>query len=111
LRVERFGPGALSVTEIPTLCAKAPIADLVKSLADGLQDHGGEDAVEHFVNRTLATWACHHSVRSGRRLKPDEMNALLREMETTPGSGQCNHGRPTFIKLQLSDLEKLFDRQ
>lgn len=116
LTIERFGPGAISVTEIPQICAKAPIADLIKTLAAGLlQSQGGleasDDPLEVYINKTLATMACHHSVRSGRRLNIDEMNELMREMEKTPGSGQCNHGRPTFIMVSLHDLESLFERK
>ena len=76
-----------------------------------LTEQDEAQAIDQKINHLLATMACHHSVRSGRRLRPEEMNALMREMEATPNSGQCNHGRPTFIELKLSDIEKLFGRR
>ncbi len=96
----------------PCCCAKsqpllgsADIAGIVKDIADELAELGETTAVEERINHVLATMACHNSVRSGRKLKPDEMNALLREMEATPNSGQCNHGRPTYVELKLADIE------
>jgi DNA mismatch repair protein MutL len=80
-------------------------------VAGELSELGVASSVEERINHVLATIACHHSVRAGRRLRPEEMDALLREMESTPNSGQCNHGRPTFIELKLSDIEKLFGRR
>jgi len=111
LAVEAFGPGAVIVHEIPALIASGDIAALVRDLADDLADEGGAQSLERRLDHRLATIACHHSVRSGRRLLPDEMNALLREMERTPGAGQCNHGRPTYVELKLSDIERLFGRR
>ena len=111
LGVEAFGPGAVIVHEIPALIAKGDIAALIRDLADDLADESGAQSLERRLDRRLATIACHHSVRSGRRLLPEEMNALLREMERTPGAGQCNHGRPTYVELKLSDIERLFGRR
>lgn len=109
LVLEPFGEGSVVVREVPAALAGGNIAPLVRDVADDL----GEDqssTVEERVNHLLATMACHHSVRSGRQLRADEMNALLRKMEATPNSGQCNHGRPTYIELKLSDIERLFGR-
>ena len=114
LVIEPFGTGALAISEIPSLLLKGDLGGLIRDLADVLASEGeGSDAgaVERRVDRVLATMACHHSVRAGRRLTPEEMNALLRDMEATPGSGQCNHGRPTYVELALTDIEKLFARR
>lgn len=111
LEIEPFGPEAIAVRSIPTLLGKVNAPDLLRSLADDLRDHDRADGLEARLNMVLATMACHGSVRSGRRLSPTEMNALLRDMEQTPLSGQCNHGRPTFIALSLSDIESLFGRK
>ncbi|MBV1701556.1 MAG: DNA mismatch repair endonuclease MutL [Hyphomicrobiales bacterium] len=110
LVLEGFGEGAICVREIPALL-KGDIGELIRDLVDILAEHGAASPLEKRLDHVLATLACHHSVRAGRRLLPEEMNALLREMEATPGSGQCNHGRPTYIELKLSDLEKLFGRR
>jgi DNA mismatch repair protein MutL len=110
LAVEAFGDGAVIVREVPAALAGGDIAGLIRDLAGELAELDKADTVEDRINHVLATIACHHSVRSGRRLRPEEMNALLREMEQTPNSGQCNHGRPTFIELKLSDIERLFGR-
>lgn len=110
LILEGFGEGAICVREIPALL-KGDIGELIRDLVDILAEHGAASPLEKRLDHVLATMACHHSVRAGRRLLPEEMNALLREMEATPGSGQCNHGRPTYIELKLSDLEKLFGRR
>ena len=111
LVLEAFGEGAVLLREIPTALGNADVAGIVKDIADELAELGETTAVEERVNHVLATMACHNSVRSGRKLKPDEMNALLREMEATPNSGQCNHGRPTFVELKLTDIERLFGRR
>ena len=111
LAVEAFGDSAVIVREIPAALSGGEITGLVRDLADELDDLGNTTTVEERINRILATIACHHSVRSGRALRPEEMNALLREMEATPNSGQCNHGRPTFIELKLADIERLFGRR
>ena len=111
LVLEAFGDGAVLLREIPTALGSADIAGIVKDIADELAELGETTAVDERINHVLATMACHNSVRSGRKLKPDEMNALLREMEATPNSGQCNHGRPTFVELKLADIERLFGRR
>ncbi len=111
LVVEPFGPGALAVSEAPALLGKADIASIVRDLSDALADENPANPLERRLDHVLATMACHHSVRAGRRLGADEMNALLREMEETPGSGQCNHGRPTYVELKLADVERLFGRR
>ena len=111
LVLEAFGDGAVLLREIPTALGSADVAGIVKDIADELSEIGETTAVDERINHVLATMACHNSVRSGRKLKPDEMNALLREMEATPNSGQCNHGRPTFVELKLADIERLFGRR
>ncbi|MBV8565004.1 MAG: DNA mismatch repair endonuclease MutL, partial [Methylobacteriaceae bacterium] len=111
LVLEGFGPGAVAVREVPALLGDGEISRLVRDVADALADDRGAVTLERRLDHVLATMACHHSVRAGRRLKPEEMNALLREMEATPGSGQCNHGRPTYVELKLGDIERLFGRK
>ena len=111
LIVEGFGPGALMVREAPAAIAQGDLAGLVRDLAADLGAEDGAQTLARRLDQRLATFACHHSVRSGRTLKPEEMNALLREMEATPGAGQCNHGRPTYVELKLSDIERLFGRK
>jgi DNA mismatch repair protein MutL len=111
LVVEPFGPGALAVSEAPALLGKADIGAIVRDLSDALADENPANPLERRLDQVLATMACHHSVRAGRRLSGEEMNALLREMEATPGSGQCNHGRPTYVELKLADVGRLFGRR
>jgi DNA mismatch repair protein MutL len=112
LDIEPFGAGAIAVRALPALLGSAvDIAGLIRALSDELAERDETDGLEERLNLILATMACHGSVRSGRRLNVDEMNALLRQMEETPASGQCNHGRPTWIKLTLKDVEKLFGRR
>jgi len=111
LVIESFGPGAILVREAPALIDGADLKALVKNLADDLAAEDGAASLERRLDHRLATIACHHSVRAGRRLRPEEMNALLREMERTPGAGQCNHGRPTYVELKLADIERLFGRR
>ncbi len=111
LVVEDFGPGAALLREAPALLDGADMAALVRDLAEDLAAEDGTPTLERRLDHRLATIACHHSVRSGRKLKPEEMNALLREMEATPGAGQCNHGRPTYVELKLADIERLFGRR
>lgn len=111
LVLEAFGDGAVIIREVPAAIGGADVSGIVRDVADGLAELGVATGLEDRINHVLATMACHNSVRSGRKLRPEEMNALLREMEATPNSGQCNHGRPTFIELKLADIEKLFGRR
>ena len=111
LVIDRFGDSTILVREIPSALGGARIADMLRDLADELAAFDSAETVEERINHLLATIACHHSVRSGRVLKPEEMNALLREMERTPNSGQCNHGRPTYVSFTLADIERLFGRK
>jgi DNA mismatch repair protein MutL len=111
LVVDAFGPGAVAVTETPALLGEIDAAALVRDLADDLAEWDATTRLRERLDHVAATMACHGSVRSGRRLRPAEMDALLREMETTPQSGQCNHGRPTYVELKLSDIERLFGRR
>jgi DNA mismatch repair protein MutL len=111
LVVEQFGPGAVIVREVPALLPGLDVAALVRDLADELAEWGAALSLKERVESVCGTLACHTSVRAGRRLSPAEMDALLRQMEVTPNSGQCNHGRPTYIALDLADLERLFGRR
>jgi DNA mismatch repair protein MutL len=111
LVIEPFGPGAVAVSEAPALIGKGDLAAIVRDVADALADESASAPLERKLDQVMATMACHGSVRSGRRLTVEEMNALLREMEATPGSGQCNHGRPTYVELKLADVERLFGRR
>ncbi|MCO5092300.1 DNA mismatch repair endonuclease MutL [Bosea sp. (in: a-proteobacteria)] len=111
LVLEAFGPGAVLVREAPSALAGGNLQRLVRDVADALAEHGTAGSLERRLDHVLATMACHNSVRAGRRLRPEEMDALLREMEVTPNSGQCNHGRPTYVELKLSDIERLFGRR
>lgn len=110
LAIERFGPGAIAVRETPAMLGEVDASDLIRDLADEVAEWNTAGGLKGRLEHVAATMACHGSVRSGRRLKPEEMNALLRDMEATPGSGQCNHGRPTYIELKLTDIERLFGR-
>lgn len=110
LGIERFGPGAVAVRETPAMLGEMDAAGLVRQLADELAEWDTANGLASRLDYLAATMACHGSVRSGRRMRPEEMNALLRQMEATPGSGQCNHGRPTYIELKLADIERLFGR-
>ena len=110
LVVEPFGPGCVAVREVPAALGRCDVAALVRDIADDLADGDGTDRLQGRIDAVLSSMACHGSVRSGRRMSGDEMNALLREMERTPRSGQCNHGRPTWVELKLSDIERLFGR-
>lgn len=111
LVLEAFGPGAVAVREIPALLGNTDIEGLVKDIAHEMGDGGMTGALKDRLEAIASRMACHGSVRSGRRLTADEMNALLRDMEATPYSGQCNHGRPTYVSLKLSDIERLFGRR
>jgi len=111
LVVEAFGQSAMIVREVPALLGQGNIQGLMRDLADELAEGEGSLVVSERLDHVLSTMACHGSVRAGRRLNATEMNALLRDMEATPFSGQCNHGRPTYVELKLSDIEKLFQRR
>jgi DNA mismatch repair protein MutL len=109
--IEGFGRGAIAVREVPALLGAVDAAGLVRDLADEIEEHGDALALDERLADICSTMACHGSVRAGRRLNADEMNALLRRMEATPHSGQCNHGRPTYVALGRADIEKLFGRR
>ena len=111
LVMEAFGPGAVVVRETPALLGETDVQGLVRDLADELAEFGETLALKERLAEVCSTMACHGSVRAGRILSRPEMNALLREMEATPHSGQCNHGRPTYVELNLADIEKLFGRR
>jgi DNA mismatch repair protein MutL len=111
LALEPFGPGAVAVRETPAMLGEIDARALVRDLAEHLAEWDEALPLERRVLHVAATMACYGSVRAGRRLKAEEMNALLREMEATPNSGQCNHGRPTYVELKLSDIERLFGRR
>jgi DNA mismatch repair protein MutL len=111
LVLEPFGLGAVVVRETPALLGEADVQGLVRDLADELAEMGDHLSLKEKVEEVCGTLACHTSVRAGRRLTVEEMNALLRQMEATPHSGQCNHGRPTYVELKLSDIERLFGRR
>ncbi len=111
LVIEPFGEGAVVVREVPAMLGKLDIKGLVRDLADELTELDEALSLKEKLEDVCGTMACHGSVRAGRRLTVDEMNALLREMEETPHSGQCNHGRPTYVELKLHDIEKLFGRR
>ena len=111
LAIESFGPGAIAVRETPSMLGEVDAGALLRDLAEHMAEWDDSLPLERRLLHVSATMACHGSVRAGRRLKPEEMNALLREMEETPNSGQCNHGRPTYVELKLADIEKLFGRR
>jgi len=111
LALEPFGPGAVAVREVPALLGDTDVLGLVRDLAAEIAGEGNALGLKERLEAVCATLACHGSVRAGRRLTPAEMNALLREMEATPYSGQCNHGRPTYVELKLTDIERLFGRR
>lgn len=111
LVVEGFGHGAVLVREVPAALAGGRIKALVQDIADALAEWDAAGLIEEHLDAVLSRMACHGSVRAGRRLKPEEMDALLRDMEATPLSGQCNHGRPTYVELKLGDIERLFGRR
>ena len=110
LVLEAFGPGAIVVRETPALLGVVNAENLIKDILDELNDSDRSEILKIKIDAILSRISCHGSIRSGRRLKIDEMNALLREMEITPHSGQCNHGRPTYVELSLSDVERMFGR-
>jgi DNA mismatch repair protein MutL len=111
LVLEAFGPDAVMVREVPAMLGKLDVKGLVRDLADDIAESGNALSLKERLEDVSGTLACHMSVRAGRRLTAEEMNALLREMESTPHSGQCNHGRPTYVELKLADIEKLFGRR
>ena len=111
LEVERFGPSTMLVRSVPAALGKTDVADLLADLAAEIAELGGPLSLQYKLDHVAATIACHGSVRAGRVLSVAEMNALLREMEVTPRSGQCNHGRPTWVKLGHGEIEKLFGRK
>lgn len=111
LVVEGFGPDAVAVRETPALLGRVDAARLVRDLVDEIAEWDRATGLEARLDRIAATVACHGSVRAGRRMRPEEMDALLREMEATPNSATCNHGRPTFVALTLADIERLFGRR
>jgi DNA mismatch repair protein MutL len=111
LVIEAFGPDAVMVREIPAMLGKLDVKGLMRDLADEIAETGNALSLKERLEEVSGTLACHMSVRAGRRLNAEEMNALLREMEATPHSGQCNHGRPTYVELKLSDIERLFGRR
>jgi len=111
LVLEPFGLGAVVVRETPAVLGEVDIQGLVRDLADELAEMGDHLSLKEKVEEVCGTLACHTSVRAGRRLTVEEMNALLRQMEATPHSGQCNHGRPTYVELKLADIERLFGRR
>jgi DNA mismatch repair protein MutL len=110
LELEAFGPGAVAVRGTPSLLGETNTKQLIHDLADEIAEWGSADGLKEKLEVIASTMACHGSVRSGRILRAEEMNALLRQMEETPNSGQCNHGRPTYIELDLKDIERLFGR-
>jgi len=111
LVIESFGPGAVAVRETPSMLGEIDAGALLRDLAEHMAEWDEALPLERRLMHVASTMACHGSVRAGRRLRPEEMNALLREMEATPNSGQCNHGRPTYVELKLTDIERLFGRR
>jgi DNA mismatch repair protein MutL len=110
LAIEPFGGGAVAVRETPAILGEIDAAALIADILDEIADMGDSATLGSRIDAVLSRVACHGSIRSGRRMRAEEMNALLREMEATPHSGQCNHGRPTYVELKLKDIERLFGR-
>ncbi|MFI5019571.1 MAG: DNA mismatch repair protein MutL, partial [Dongiales bacterium] len=111
LVLEPFGQGAVVVREVPAMLGEVEVKGLVQDLADEIAEFGAALGLKERLEEVCGTLACHGSVRAGRRLNLAEMDALLRQMEATPHSGQCNHGRPTYVELKLADIERLFGRR
>ena len=111
LVMERFGEDAMMVRETPAMLGEVDAQGLVRSLAEDLRAFGDALVLKERLEEVCSSVACHGSIRSGRRMAAEEMNALLRQMEETPHSGQCNHGRPTYVELKLADIERLFGRR
>jgi len=110
LGIEAFGGDAIAVRETPAILGEVDAKAMIQDILDELADMGSSQSVQARIEAILSRVACHGSIRSGRRMRAEEMNALLREMEATPHSGQCNHGRPTYVELKLADIERLFGR-
>ena len=110
LTIEAFGGTAIAVRETPAILGNVSARALVQDVLDELADQGDSPSLLAKMDAILSRMACHGSIRSGRQMRAEEMNALLREMEATPHSGQCNHGRPTYVSLAMTDIEKLFGR-
>lgn len=110
LHIEPFGGGAIAVRETPAILGEINAEALIRDVLDELADQNESMTLQARIEAILSRVACHGSIRSGRRMQVAEMNELLRQMEATPHSGQCNHGRPTYVELQLSDIERLFGR-
>jgi DNA mismatch repair protein MutL len=108
--IEKFGTNAIAVTEVPNILLNYGIKQLITDIADDIIEQGDGRSLMDAFEHVLETAACHNSIRAGRKLSTEEMNQLLRQMEATPFSGQCNHGRPTYVELKLPDIEKLFGR-
>jgi DNA mismatch repair protein MutL len=111
LAIDSFGSDTIVVREVPALLGQSDVQGLVRDLADELAELGAALSLKERLEEICGTMACHGSVRAGRRLTVSEMDALLRQMEATPHSGQCNHGRPTYVELKLADIERLFGRR
>ena len=111
LAIKANGPGAVAVRETPAMLGELDVKGLIRDLADEIAEHGSALSLKERLGEVCGTMACHGAVRAGRRLNGAEMDALLRQMEATPHSGQCNHGRPTYVELKLADIEKLFGRR
>jgi DNA mismatch repair protein MutL len=111
LTIEKFGDRSVIISEAPSLVGDTNISRLIQDLADNLSELGENISLRQLIEHVTETYACHYSVRAGRKLSSEEMNELLRQMEKTPFSGQCNHGRPTYIELKLKDIERLFGRK
>ncbi|MGB7321175.1 MAG: DNA mismatch repair endonuclease MutL [Albidovulum sp.] len=110
LTIEPFGGSAIAIRETPAILGEVNATALIRDILDELHDLGDSQRLQSKIDAVLSRMACHGSIRSGRQMRPEEMNALLREMEATPLSGQCNHGRPTYVELKLTDIERLFGR-
>ena len=111
VKIEVFGNNSIIVREIPVILGNCNIKEFVLDLIDELVETSNIDSLEEKINKVCSSMACHGSIRAGRNMEVDEMNDLLRRMEDTPFSGQCNHGRPTYVELKLNDIEKLFGRK